>query len=210
MRVIREATLHRLIVPVLCGSALDHIGIQPLLDAVVPYLPSPAGRAAGGRRRSRKSPTKSSSARPTSTSRFCGLVFKIQADKHGDLHYRAHLLRAGCKANTRAYNPGKDKKENVSQLWHVQADRREQVDAVEAGDIVGIIGLRHSVTGDTLCDAKRADPAGIDRISRDGHLDGHRAGEHRPSAKSWPTRWRCSSGRIRPSAPPKARKPARR
>src|SRR5207237_456818 len=52
----------------------------------------------------------------------------------------------------RIYNPGKDKKENVSQLWHIQADRREQVESVEAGDIVGIIGLRHSVTGDTICD----------------------------------------------------------
>jgi elongation factor G len=56
------------------------------------------------------------------------------------------------KANSRVLNPGKDKKENVPQLWHIQADRQEQVPTVSAGDIVGIIGLRHSITGDTLCD----------------------------------------------------------
>ena len=78
----------------------------------------------------------------------------------------------------------------MPQLWRIQADHREQVDAARAGDIVGIIGLRHSITGDTLCDTQRADPAGIDRVSRDGHLDGHRAGELRPNAKSWPT---CST-----------------
>ena len=55
------------------------------------------------------------------------------------------------KANSRVYNPGKDKKENVPQLWRVQADRRSQVDSASAGDIIGIVGLRHSVTGDTLC-----------------------------------------------------------
>ena len=55
------------------------------------------------------------------------------------------------KANSRVYNPGKDKKENVPQLWRIQADRRSQVDSVSAGDIIGIVGLRHSVTGDTLC-----------------------------------------------------------
>ena len=57
---------------------------------------------------------------------FCGLVFKIDADKHGDLHY-VRVYSGTLKANTRAYNPGKDKKENVPQLWHIQADRREYV-----------------------------------------------------------------------------------
>ncbi len=55
------------------------------------------------------------------------------------------------KANSRVYNPGKDKKENVPQLWRMQADRRSQVDSASAGDIIGVVGLRHSVTGDTLC-----------------------------------------------------------
>ncbi|MGH7137207.1 MAG: EF-Tu/IF-2/RF-3 family GTPase, partial [Pirellulales bacterium] len=71
-----------------------------------------------------------------------------------DLHF-VRIYSGVLKANTRAYNPGKDKKENVAQLWHVQASRKEQVPQVETGDIVGIIGLRNSVTGDTLCDAKQ-------------------------------------------------------
>jgi elongation factor G len=152
-RVIREATCHRLIVPVLCGSALDHIGIQPLLDAVADYLPSPLD-VPPVEGVDPKKPDKKLTRKPDVDEPYCGLVFKIQADKHGDLHF-VRVYSGRLTANTRAYNPSKDKKENVSQLWHVQADRREQVDAVEAGDIVGIIGLRHSVTGDTICDAKQ-------------------------------------------------------
>ncbi|HEX4147654.1 MAG TPA: EF-Tu/IF-2/RF-3 family GTPase, partial [Pirellulales bacterium] len=153
VRVIREATCHRLIVPVLCGSALDYIGIQPLLDAVAAYLPSPLDVPPIDGVDPKK-PDKKLTRKPDVDEPFCGLVFKIQADKHGDLHF-VRVYSGRLPANTRAYNPGKDKKENVSQLWHVQADRREQVEAVEAGDIVGIIGLRHSITGDTLCDAKQ-------------------------------------------------------
>ncbi len=152
-RVLREATLHRLIVPVLCGSALDHIGVQPLLDAVGYYLPSPADRppVEGS---DPEHPDKKITRKAEPSEPFCGLVFKIQAERHGDLHY-VRVYSGTLNANTRAYNPGKDKKENVSQLWHVQASRKEQIERVEAGDIVGIIGLRNSITGDTLCDAKQ-------------------------------------------------------
>ncbi len=149
-RVLREATLMRLIVPVLCGSALDHIGIQPLLDAVTLYLPSPFDvppiEGINPQKRDQKETRKPSLDEP-----FCGLVFKIDARKTGDLHY-VRVYSGQLKANSRVLNPGKDKKENVPQLWHIQADRQEQVPAVVAGDIVGVIGLRHSITGDTLCD----------------------------------------------------------
>jgi len=152
-KVLREATVHQLIVPVLCGSALDHIGVQPLLDAVAHYLPSPADRPPVEGVDPTK-PDKKLLRKPDPQEPFCGLVFKIQAERHGDLHY-VRVYSGTLTANTRAYNPGKDKKENVSQLWHVQASRKEQIDRVEAGDIVGIIGLRNSITGDTLCDAKQ-------------------------------------------------------
>lgn len=152
-KVLREATVHQLIVPVLCGSALDHIGVQPLLDAVAYYLPSPADRPPVEGVDPAK-PEKKLLRKPDPQEPFCGLVFKIQAERHGDLHY-VRVYSGTLTANTRAYNPGKDKKENVSQLWHVQASRKEQIDRVEAGDIVGIIGLRNSITGDTLCDAKQ-------------------------------------------------------
>ncbi|HWB00379.1 MAG TPA: elongation factor G [Pirellulales bacterium] len=151
-RVVREATVSRLIVPVLCGSALDRIGVPPLLDCVAAYLPSP-GDVPPVEGSDPKHPGKKLTRNASLDEPFCGLVFKIQADKHGDLAF-VRIYSGALKANSRALNPGKDKKENVSQLWHVQADRREQVESAEVGDIVGIIGLRNSVTGDTLCDPK--------------------------------------------------------
>jgi elongation factor G len=149
-RVLRDATLHRLIVPVLCGSALDFIGIQPLLDAVTYYLPSPADvpPVEGINPKHKNAPERRP---PDPDAPFCGLVFKIDADKHGDLHY-VRIYSGTLEAGTRVLNAGKDKKENVPQLWHIQADRREQVPSASAGDIAGVIGLRHTITGDTLSD----------------------------------------------------------
>ena len=149
-KTVREATLHNLLVPVLCGSALDGIGVQPVLDAVAAYLPSPAEIPPVEGANPKKKDAKLS-RKPLPTEPFCGLVFKIQADRHGDLCY-IRVYSGRLKANSRVYNPGKDKKENVPQLWRIQADHRAQVDQVEAGDIIGVVGLRSSVTGDTLCD----------------------------------------------------------
>jgi elongation factor G len=149
-KVLREATLMRLIVPVMCGSALDHTGVQPLLDAVTYYLPSPADVPPVEGVNPKKSDVVLT-RKPTLDEPFSALVFKIDARKTGDLHY-VRVYSGQLKANSRVLNPGKDKKENVPQLWHIQADRQEQIPWVGAGDIVGIIGLRSSVTGDTLCD----------------------------------------------------------
>jgi elongation factor G len=91
--------------------------------------------------------------KPEPNEPFCGLVFKVLPAKTGDLSW-VRVYSGTLKANSRVLNPGKDKKENVAQLWHMQASRREQVSEVDTGDIVGVIGLRHSVTGDTICDAK--------------------------------------------------------
>jgi len=159
-KVLREATLLRLIVPVLCGSALDHVGVQPLLDAVTYFLPSPADKPPVEGVNPKK-PEQKEVRKPSPDEPFCGLVFKIDADKHGDLHY-VRVYSGELNANSRVLNPGKDKKENVPQLWHIQADRREQVPSVSCGDIVGIIGLRHSITGDTLCDPQ--DPILLETI----------------------------------------------
>ncbi|MBM4023231.1 MAG: GTP-binding protein, partial [Planctomycetes bacterium] len=151
-RVIRQATIARLVVPVLGGSALDCIGVQPVLDAVAAYLPSPADvRPVEGLDPSKKTPT-TVSRPPDPAAPFCGLVFKILTEKHGDLAF-LRVYSGTLKAGSRAWNPGRGKKENIAQLWHVQADRREQVPDARAGDIVGVIGPRASVTGDTLCDA---------------------------------------------------------
>jgi elongation factor G len=151
-RVLREATISRKIVPVLCGTALDRIGIPPVLDSVARYLPSPLD-VPPVEGVDPKKPEKKLIRKPDPSEPFCGLVFKILADKHGDLAF-VRVYSGTLKSNTRAYNPGKDEKENIAQLWHIQADDRKQVDQVEAGDIIGIIGLRHSITGDTLCEVK--------------------------------------------------------
>jgi elongation factor G len=150
--VLRDATCHGYIQPVLCGSALNYIGIQPLLDAVADYLPSPAD-VPPVEGVNPKKPSLVERRSPSPDEPFCGLVFKIVADRHGDLSY-VRVYSGKLREGSRVLNPEKGKKENVPQLWHIQADRRERVPLVEAGDIVGIIGLRHCVTGETLCDSK--------------------------------------------------------
>jgi len=151
-KAIRQATIQRRVVPILAGSALDCIGVQPVLDAVAWYLPSPADvPPVEGLDPSKKIATPIS-RKPDPKAPFCGLVFKIIAEKHGDLYFM-RVYSGTLKAGSRAWNPLRQKKENIAQLWHVQADRREQVEQCEAGDIVGVIGPRASITGDTLCDS---------------------------------------------------------
>ncbi len=150
-QVVREATLHRLITPVLCGSALDYIGVQPVLDAVADFLPSPADMPPVEGTNPKKQDQREL-RRPSADEPFCGLVFKVEAQRTGDFSY-VRVYSGQLSANTRIYNPGKDKKDNAAQLWHIKpGGKGHQVQQVEAGDIVGVIGLRHSVTGDTICD----------------------------------------------------------
>lgn len=160
-KVLRQATIQNQAVPLLCGSALDGIGVQPVLDAVQFYLPSPADVPAIEGTDPKK-PDVKLVRHPKADEPFCGLVFKIQADRHGDLHY-VRVYSGVLKANSRVLNPGKGQKENVPQLWRVQADRRTQVDSASVGDIIGIVGLRHSVTGDTICSVQ--DPISLESIA---------------------------------------------
>jgi len=155
-KALREATLHMQLQPVLCGSALHGVGVQPVLDAVEYYLPSPLdvppveGESVGDKK---KAPTKLKRA-PKPSEPFSALVFKVLPAKTGDMHW-VRVYSGVLKSNSRVLNPGKDVKENVAQLWHIHATKKEeQTDSVEAGDIVGIIGLRTSITGDTLCDTR--------------------------------------------------------
>jgi elongation factor G len=150
--VIREQTVARQIQPVLCGSGREHIGIQPLMDAVAWYLPSPLDRPpVVGTNPKRKD--KDEARKPDPKEPFAGLVFKIVADAHGELFY-VRVYSGTLKAQSRPYNPGKEKKEMVSKIYHVLADptSREELREALAGDIVALVGLKDSVTGDTLCD----------------------------------------------------------
>jgi elongation factor G len=152
--VLREQTLRRAIQPVLCGSGREHIGIQPLLDAVCWYLPSPLDRPPVTGTNPRK-PDKEEKRKPDPKEPFCGLVFKIVADPHGELFY-VRIYSGTLKANSRVWNPGRDTKELVSKLYHIQADpdKRDELAAAPAGDIVAVIGLKTSITGDTLCETQ--------------------------------------------------------
>jgi elongation factor G len=154
-RLLRLATLHGQLQPTFCGASLDFIGVQPLLDAVVRYLPSPLDRPpVEGEHPNPKKRDKLRESRKCSPKEpFCGLVFKIVADQHADLYF-VRVYSGILKSGSRALNPRTDKKELISQLWRVQADSREKIetDQVEAGDIVGVVGPKDSVTGDTLCD----------------------------------------------------------
>jgi len=160
-KVIREATLLMQIQPVLCGSALRGAGIQPVLDAVARYLPSPEDMSAVEGEVPQPAGTKKAprteSRQPSSREPFCGLVFKVLPAKTGDLYW-IRVYSGQLKANSRVLNSTRDKKENIAQLWHIHATRKEregQVAAVDTGDIVGVIGPRHSITGDTLCESKQ-------------------------------------------------------
>jgi elongation factor G len=154
-RVIRDATVHMQIQPVLCGSALHFMGVPPLLDAVGDYLPSPADMPpVEGIGVDKKGAEQKLLRKPDADEPFCGIVFKVLPAKTGDLSW-VRIYSGELKSNSRALNPGKDKKENIAQLWQLHATKKEQqLDMASAGDIVGIIGLRNTITGDTLCDTK--------------------------------------------------------
>ena len=153
-KVLRETTVHMQLQPVLCGSALHGIGVQPLLDAVQYFLPSPLDvPPVEGETVGEKQPKKLT-RKPDVNEPFCGLVFKVLPAKTGDIHW-VRVYSGQLKANSRVLNPGKDSKENVAQLWHIHATKKEeQAESVAAGDIVGVIGMRQSITGDTICETR--------------------------------------------------------
>jgi elongation factor G len=167
-KVVREATLHLQIQPVLCGSALHGAGVEPILDAVAAYLPNPTdvppveGVDVDQKHRGKGKSAASANAEETKIIRrkpdpaepFCGLVFKIQPYKTGDLAW-VRIYSGVLEPNSRVLNSTRDKKENVAQLWRIHASKKEeQLESARAGDIVGVIGLRDSITGDTLCDTR--------------------------------------------------------
>jgi elongation factor G len=163
-QLIREQCLARTIYPVLSGSGREHIGIQPLLDAVTLYLPSPLDRppVAGV---DPKGKSKELKRKPDPKEPFCGLVFKATWHPNGNRFF-VRIYSGVMKPGMRAYNPGKDLKENIPKLFHVHADPArglEEVDGGPAGDIVCVIGLKDTATGDTLCET--AHPILLEPIS---------------------------------------------
>jgi len=157
---VRRGTLTGQLHPVLCGSALRHMGVRPLLDAAVSYLPSPLDLPPvegptdlKGKKQSRRS------ASPDEP--FSALVFKITSDQHGDLSF-IRVYSGTLKAGTRVLNSTQNKKEAVTRIWEMHAKQRIRRDEASAGDIVAVVGLKHSLTGDTLCNPR--EPIVLERL----------------------------------------------
>ena len=154
---IRRSTLSLDLVPVLCGSAFKNKGVQPLLDAVVDYLPAPSDvPAVEGIRPAGKSGKDSMivKRKADDSEPFAALVFKIQSDKHaGSLAY-LRVYSGTAKAGESLLNASTGKRERVGRFLQMHANKRQELDEVYAGDIVAAIGLKNPTTGQTLCSAK--------------------------------------------------------
>src|SRR5690606_38310307 len=149
-RGIRKACLELALTPVLCGSAFKNKGVQPLLDAVVDYLPSPVDVPAI---KGTKPGTEEEESRETSDNApFSALAFKIMADPYvGKLAF-FRVYSGTLKAGSYVYNPVKGKRERIGRILQMHANHREELEEVYAGDIAAAVGLRDTATGDTLCD----------------------------------------------------------
>ncbi len=151
-RAVRALTLGAKGVPVLCGAAFKNKGIQPLLDAVVDYLPSPldvppvTGHAVKG-----QEVLEAMIERPADDDApFAALAFKIAADPYGDLTY-FRVYSGTLKSGTALWSVGKERRLRLGRLLRMHANTREDIDACYAGDIVAAVGLKGVTTGDTLC-----------------------------------------------------------
>jgi len=147
-RALRKATLSLDLVPVLCGAAFKNKGVQPLLDAVIRYLPSPVDiSAVTGVNQDGEVVVRKAAA----TEKFCGLVFKLQTDHFvGNLSF-IRIYSGELKVGDKVFNAGKRKKEKISKLLKLHANKREEVDRIGVGDIGAVVGLKFTTTGDTLC-----------------------------------------------------------
>jgi elongation factor G len=153
-RAVRTATLAAAVVPVLCGSAFKNKGVQPMLDAVVHYLPSPLdlppteGHKPG--KAEEMEERKADDSEP-----FSALAFKIMTDPYvGKLTY-IRVYSGTLSKGASIQNSTKDKKERVGRILQMHANHREDKDAIFAGDIMAVVGLKNTTTGDTLCDLRR-------------------------------------------------------
>ncbi len=151
-KAVRKATIETKLTPVLCGSAFKNKGVQPLLDAVVDFLPSPVEVPSI---KGVDPKTGEEIERGASESEPLALLaFKIMSDPYvGKLTY-FRVYSGTLKAGSYAYNSTKEKTERIGRLLRMHANKREDVDVVYAGDIAAAIGLKYTATGDTLCDEK--------------------------------------------------------
>ncbi len=152
-KAIRRGTLDFKVVPVFCGSAFKNKGVQPLLDAIIDYLPSPVDvpPVQGVNPKTGKEETRSASE----SEPFSALAFKIASDPYtGQLTY-IRVYSGVLSSGSYVYNTVKDSKERIGRLLKMHANKKEEIKEVHAGDIAAAVGLRNTTTGDTLSDDSR-------------------------------------------------------
>ncbi len=151
VRAVRQATISLKLVPVMCGSALKNKGVQPVLDAVVLYLPSPEDVPAvkGINPKTGLEETRASNAKEP----MAALVFKVMQDEGRKLTY-LRIYSGQLQVGEDVYNASKKRKEKIARLLKMHANKRERIERAGAGDIVGVMGFKDATTGDTLCDEK--------------------------------------------------------
>jgi len=153
-KCIRKGTISGAFVPVMCGSAFKNKGVQPMLDSVVDYLPSPldVGKVNGV---SVDDPDVKDSRPPEDDAPFSALAFKVMNDPFvGSLTF-ARIYSGTIKSGSYVHNSVKDKRERVGRMLLMHSNNREEIDEANAGDIVAFVGLKETTTGDTLCDQQK-------------------------------------------------------
>ena len=150
---IRKATLEINIIPVLCGTAFKNKGIQPLLDAVVEYLPAPMDVPSIEGTNPDTGDVESRGSDPSAP--FSALAFKIMTDPYVGTLTFLRVYSGRMESGAYVFNSTKGKKERVGRLLKMHANKREDIKEIAAGDIVAAVGLRDTTTGDTLCDENR-------------------------------------------------------
>jgi len=158
---IRKGTLSNRIHPVYVGSALKYIGVQRVLDGVVSYLPSPldrpviAAHTVGGKGKGGKDDKEGKEIKIECdrSKPLVALAYKITSDKHGDLYF-LRIYRGVLKSGSRVLNSNRSRRENITRIFEMHADSRKILDSAGAGDIVAVVGLKDTLTGDTICDTK--------------------------------------------------------
>ncbi len=150
-KAIRDNTLRLMITPVLCGAAYKNKGIQLLLDAIVGYLPSPVdvGAIVG---MDVNEPEKSHTRKPSRGELFSALAFKIINDPYVGQQTFIRIFSGELRSGMQVYNSTKDQKERIGRIFRIRAKDREEITEAVAGDIISLVGMKYTKTGDTLCD----------------------------------------------------------
>jgi len=147
---IRKATIQGKIIPVICGASAKNKGIQPLLDAITDYLPSPLDIAPV--KGMNPDTEKEEIRKPSDDQKFCGLVFKIKTDPFvGKLAY-VRIYSGKLNQGDYVYNATKDTKERIGKILKMHANKQEIIDQGQAGDIIAVVGIKNTTTGHTVCD----------------------------------------------------------